>query len=251
MTAGLPDVLADPVGVIVALVAGAEPALSRTTVEDLVISIAGGRAKRRKLAGALAGRPAVLADGRSPAPRVVGDLLIALRKVGATVIAPPACAGCGKDLRTMQRRGQDWYCGVCGPRRERCGACGSARPVTFRDREGQPRCGRCPPGDGRDPAAIIAGIVAEIDPAVPAGSVISAVQAVAARSGQRHRLAWALQDEPGLLTGVGARGTHAVGAAADRHAVRRRRHRYRPAVMLPLRPGHTSAPAGRRAVGVP
>ncbi len=69
MTAGLPDVLADPVGVIVALVAGVEPAMSRTTVEDLVISVAGGRAKRRKLAGALAGRPAVLADGRSPAPQ--------------------------------------------------------------------------------------------------------------------------------------------------------------------------------------
>jgi len=44
------------------------------------------------------------------------------------VIAPQACAGCGKDLATMQRRGQDWYCGVCG----------STRPVTFRDRDGQP-----------------------------------------------------------------------------------------------------------------
>ena len=65
-----------------------------------MVSVAGGRAKRRKLAAALAGRPAVLADGRSPAPRVVGDLLIALRKAGATVISPPACAGCGKDLRT-------------------------------------------------------------------------------------------------------------------------------------------------------
>jgi hypothetical protein len=32
-----------------------------------------------------------------------------------------------------------------------------------------------------------------------------AVQAVAARAGQRHRLAWALQDQPGLLTGAGAR----------------------------------------------
>jgi uncharacterized protein YidB (DUF937 family) len=205
VTAGIPDVLADPVGVTVALVARVEPALSRAAVEDLVVSVAGGRAKRRKLAGALAGRPAVLTDGRSPAPRVVGDLLIALRKAGATVISPPACAGCGKDLRTMQRRGQDWYCGACGPRRERCEACGSARPVTFRDRDGQPRCGRCPPGDGTDPAAIIAGIVAGIDPAVPAETVVSAVQAVAARSGQRRRLAWALQDEPGLLTGAGAR----------------------------------------------
>jgi hypothetical protein len=205
VTAVIPDVLADPVGVTAALVAAAEPALSRAAAEELVISVAGGRAKRRKLAQALAARPAVLTDGRSPAPRVIGDLLIALRKAGATVISPPACAGCGKELRTMQRRGQDWYCGACGPRRERCGACGSARPVTFRARDGQPRCGQCPPGDGRDPAAVIAGIVAAIDPAVPAGAVVSAVHAAAARSGQRHRLAWALQDEPGLLTGAGAR----------------------------------------------
>jgi hypothetical protein len=198
-------VLADPVGVVVALVAGVEPALSRAAVEDLVVSVAGGRAKRRKLAAALAGRPAVLTDGRSPAPRVIGDLLIALRKAGATVISAPACAGCGKDLGAMQRRGQDWYCSACGPRRERCGACGSAQPVTFRDRDGQPRCRRCPPGDGRDPAGIIAGIVAVIDPAVPAQTVVSAVHAVAARSGQRRRLAWALEAEPGLLTGAGAR----------------------------------------------
>ncbi len=182
MTAVIPDVLADPVGVVVALVAAAEPALSRTAVEDLVISVAAGRAKRRKLAGALAERPAVLSDGRSPAPRVIGDLLIALRKAGATVISPPVCAKCGKDLATLQRRGQDWYCGVCGPRRERCGACGSTRPVTFRARDGQPRCGQCPPGDGRDPAAVIAGIVAAIDPAVPAEAVVSAVQAAAAVS---------------------------------------------------------------------
>ncbi len=69
MTAVIPDVLADPVGVVVALVAAAEPALSRTAVEDLVISVAAGRAKRRKLAGALAERPAVLSDGRSPGSR--------------------------------------------------------------------------------------------------------------------------------------------------------------------------------------
>jgi len=90
-------------------------------VVDVVISVAGGRAKRRKLAQELSARPAVLTDGRSPAPRVIGDLLIALRRAGATVISPPVCAGCGKSLRTMQRRGQDWYCGVCGPRREPCG----------------------------------------------------------------------------------------------------------------------------------
>ena len=204
MTAGIPDVLADPVGVTAALVAGMEPALGRAVVVDVVISVAGGRAKRRKLAQELSARPAVLTDGRSPAPRVIGDLLIALRKAGATVISPPVCAGCGKSLRTMQRRGQDWYCGVCGPRREPCGACGNTRPVTFRDRDGQPRCGQCPPGDGRDPAVTIAGIVAAIDPVLPAEAVISAVRAVATGSGRRGRLAWALQDQPALLTGAGA-----------------------------------------------
>jgi hypothetical protein len=204
VTAGIPGAVADPVGVTVDLVCGAEPALDRAVVAAAVAGVAGGRAKRRKLAHALAARPAVLADGRSPAPRVIGDLLTALRKAGATVISPPACAECGKELRTMQRRGQDWYCGVCGPRRERCGACGNTRTVTFRDRDGQPRCGQCPPGDGRDPAAVIAEIVAAIDPEVPAGAVAAAVRAAAAQSGQRHRLAWSLQDEPGLLTGAGA-----------------------------------------------
>ncbi len=77
--------------------------------------------------------------------------------------------------------------------------------MTFRDRNGLPRCSQCPLGDGRDPAAVIAEIVAAIEPTVPAEAVASAVQAVAARAGQRHRLAWALQDQHGLLTGAGAR----------------------------------------------
>ena len=119
------------------------------------------------------------------------------------MISPPACAGCGKQLRTMQRRGQDWYCAVCGPQREPAG-CGNTRPVTFRDRDGHPRCGKCPPGDGRDPAAVSAGIVATIDPHLPAEAVAAAVSAAAAQAAQRHRLAWALQDRPELLTGAGA-----------------------------------------------
>jgi uncharacterized protein YidB (DUF937 family) len=204
VTAAIPDAVIDPVGVTVGLVCAAEPGLDRAVAAAAVADVAAGRAKRRKLAQTLEARPAVLADGRSPAPRVVGDLLIALRNAGAAVISAPACAGCGKDLRTMQRRGQDWYCGVCGPQRERCGACGNTRPVNFRDRDGQPRCVKCPPGDGRDPATIITEIVTAIDPQLPAEAVSAAVQAAAAQSGQRHRLAWALQDDPGLLTGEGA-----------------------------------------------
>jgi hypothetical protein len=71
VTAGVPDVLADPVGVTVNLVAGVARA-GPEMVAAAVASVAGGRAKRRKLAQALAARPAVLTDGRSPAPRVAG-----------------------------------------------------------------------------------------------------------------------------------------------------------------------------------
>ena len=198
------EVLADPIGVVVKLVTSIEPQLGRVVIEDAVTSVAGGRAKRRKLAQSLQQRPSVLADGRSPAPRAVGDLLIALRKAGARAVSPPACTECGKDLRTMQRRGQDWYCGVCGPVRLPCAGCGTTRRVASRDRHGQPRCAQCPPGDGQDPAEIVRNVVAAIDPALPAALVTAAVTAAAAGTGQRRQLGWALQDRPGLLTGAGA-----------------------------------------------
>ena len=204
MAAPVPDVLTDPVGVITGLVAGIERTLDRTAIEDTVTIVARGRAKRRRLARALIERPALLADGRSPAPRVVADLLIALRAAGATGVAAPACAGCGKPLRTMQRRGQDWYCHVCGPKREPCAACGNTRTVTARDRDGQPRCGQCPPGSGQDPVGIVVGLVTAVDPALPARVVVTAVNAAATQAGQRRRLAWTLQDRPELLTGAGA-----------------------------------------------
>jgi len=139
-----PQVLTDPIGVVVDLACGADPALERVVVEAVVAGIAGGRAKRRRLAQALLDRPTLLADGRSPAPRVVADLLIALRQAGAARISPPVCATCGKPLRTLQRRGQDWYCAACGPRPRRCAACGQDRIIASIDRQGRPRCGGAP-----------------------------------------------------------------------------------------------------------
>jgi hypothetical protein len=201
MTAGIPEVLADPVGVIVAMISGVEPSLGLAVIEDAVISVAGGRAKRRKLAQALARRPAVLADGRSPAPRAAGDLLVALRKAGAGAVSPPVCAGCGKQLRSFQRRGEDWFCSSCGPKREPCAGCGKIRAIHLRDRAGRPRCAKCPPAG--DPVAIVTGIVTAIDPELPAAAVGAAVTAAAPQAGQRHQLAWALQDRPELLTGEG------------------------------------------------
>jgi len=198
-----PDILADPLGVVVALVTEIEPVLDRAVVEAAVAAVAGGRAKRRRLAQALSDQPELLVQGRSPAPCVVGDLLIALRTAGAVRISPPICAACGKQLRSLQRRGQDWFCGVCGPRREPCAACGQSRPVTFRERDGRPRCGQCPPEGGHDPVDVVVEVVTAVDPTLSAGIVITAVHEAVAPRAQRQ-LAWALADRPDLLTGAGA-----------------------------------------------
>ena len=60
------------------------------------------------------------------------------------------------------------------------------------------------PVSGQDPAEIVMNVVAAIDPALPAALVSAAMTAAAAGAGQRRQLAWALQDQPGLLTGAGA-----------------------------------------------
>jgi hypothetical protein len=124
--------------------------LDRATIQTTVTGVAGGRAKRRGLAQALHDRPTLLVDGRSPAPRGIGDLLIALRAAGATTISPPVCAECGKPLRTLQRRGRDWYCSVCGRNRGDAPAAGQERKVATVDRRGRPRCGQCPDDEDRD-----------------------------------------------------------------------------------------------------
>jgi len=197
-------VAADPVEVVVELIGAVEPALARATALEVVTSVAAGRVTRRRLAEALTSRPSLLLDGRSPAPRIVGQLLIALRETGAVNIAPPCCATCGKPLRTLHRRGEHWYCSVCGPVRERCARCATTRRVGSRDRQGRPRCAGCPPDEDGDPTQIVIEVVTGVDPTIPAATVTDAVAAVTSQVGQRRQLAWALQDRPELLTGDGA-----------------------------------------------
>jgi hypothetical protein len=109
-------VFADPIGVVVDLIIGREPSLDRGTITGIVERVAGGRAKRRRLAQALLDRPGVLDDGRSPAPRAVGDLLITLNRAGATHISPPMCAEWQTPAYAATPR-DDWYCrSAVGPR---------------------------------------------------------------------------------------------------------------------------------------
>ncbi|GAC1580062.1 MAG: hypothetical protein NVS3B18_13720 [Candidatus Dormibacteria bacterium] len=204
VTAQMPDVLTDPVGVIVDLVADLEPGLDRASITEVVTCVAGGRAKRRRLAQALLSRPAILTDGRSPAPEAIGKLLTALRGAGAASVSAPVCTECGKPMRAFQRRGQDWYCGVHGPRRAACAVCGNVRPIAQRDRQDQPRCWQHPLSDEHDPTQVLIDLVSGIDPALDTQIVTEAIGVAAPLAGQRRRLAWALQDRPELLTGAGA-----------------------------------------------
>lgn len=200
--------VSDPIGLIVDLVATVERELEPDQIRTVVTSIAGGRAKSRRLASHLAEHPSVLTKGRSPAPRAAGDLLIALREAGAQAISPPCCAECGRQMRTLQRRGQDWYCGNCGPRPEPCAACGNTRRVATRDRSGLPRCAKCPDSDGRDPIAVIHALIAELDPQAGQEVIADAVRRSAPRPSYQQKFAWALEANPALLTGDGHLAPH-------------------------------------------
>lgn len=119
-------------------------------------------------------------------------------------ISPPVCADCAKALRTFQRRGQDWYCGVHGPGPEACAVCGNVRPVASRDRRRRPHCWQCPLADEQDPTSVVIEVVAKVDPGLPVERVTASIRSAAPQPGQRRRLAWALADRPDLLTGAGA-----------------------------------------------
>ena len=229
--------VSDPIGVIADLVAAgrAGPGSRRGRVGGRQASPAAGPNAAASPRPWPAG-PRCSTDGRSPAPRAVGDLLIALRQAGAATVSPPFCAECGKPLRTLQRRGEDWYCGVCGPVRQPCAGCGDIGRVHSRDRDGQPRCTRCPPGDGRDPVEIVVEVVTAIDPALPAE--------VDRRGGERGSRPGRAAPPAGLDAAGparpahrgGRRGAGPVGAAADRQALRRGRRQASSA-----RPARTAA----------
>ncbi|NLE81161.1 MAG: hypothetical protein GX610_16570 [Rhodococcus sp.] len=146
----------------------------------------------------------MLVNGRSPAPLVVGELLLAARSIGAEQIAPPLCTGCDRPLHgSLARIGENWYCHTCGRPRERCVSCGNLRPVGRRDRHGRPHCHRCPVPDSRDPDAVLVEVITTLDPALTATTIVAAGALAAPRLTARRMLAWTIEDHPGLLTGDG------------------------------------------------
>ncbi|MEV5691393.1 hypothetical protein [Micromonospora globbae] len=196
-----PDLLLPVVEAITRVDPTADPALVRATVAAVV---GGHAAKRRRLAQAIFERPQVLVDGQSPAPSVVGQLLLALRQAGLAQVSAPRCAGCGKGLvRNMWRRGGQWYCSVCAERREPCASCERITKAHSRDRDGRPLCARCTPADGAACLQAVAAAVATADPGIPTQLIEEAVRASAPKPQQLRRLAWAVTERPDLLTGSG------------------------------------------------
>ena len=198
------DSLLDPLGVVIAAVTAIDPDADREMVRRVVEDVGGGRAKRRRLATAVTANPTVLGTGRSPAPRVVGDLLLALRAADVARIAAPRCAGCDREITGMQRREDDWFCSPCFVHPQVCAGCGHERQVTSRDRHGRPRCGQCPDHISGDPLAALVAIITSIDPGLTADAAASAITATIVKAAHVNKLALALEATPALLTGDGA-----------------------------------------------
>jgi hypothetical protein len=199
------EALVDPIGTVVAIVTAVDSALDPDTARRVVEKVVGGRAKSRRLATTLAEDASVLTSGRSPAPKVVGDLLLALRVAGAARISPPWCTDCGREITSMQRRGDEWYCSPCFARPQPCASCGQERPVTFRDRHGGPRCSQCPDHDARDPRQVLVEVITALDPGLTVDTVTAAITATVTKPAHEQKLAWALENTPELLIGDGAK----------------------------------------------
>lgn len=197
------EAVADPVGLVVRLVCDVERDWDAERIREVVTAVVGGRAKRRRLALALRQDPQVLRTGRPPAPLAVGQLLLALRKAGARAVSAPRCGVCGREQRHLHsRRGGSWGCTPCFDAHDTCAGCGERRRVVSRDRHGRPRCAHCP-DTGSDTIERLAALVAGLDPGVNAETVVAALRRATARPAGQHRLAWAVVQNPDLLTGGG------------------------------------------------
>lgn len=197
------EATADPVGVIVRLVAEADPAMGLADIRSAVTLVAGGRAKRRRLAQALLEAPALLTAGGPPVPWAAGQLLLGLRSAGAQAIAAPRCGECGRSVSYLISRKGCVICSPCRDQPQPCARCGEERRVSTRDRHGRPRCDHCPDTDG-DPLRLLTQVVAGLDPALGDEAVMTALGRATARAAGQRRLAWAIADQPGLLAGNGS-----------------------------------------------
>jgi hypothetical protein len=207
----VPRFLREPVAVICEVVVATEPELDPAVVAETIRTTVGHRPRQRELAQALQARPDLLTSGRPEGPLAVQKLIRALQAVGARNLVLPRCARCGKQYLLRNLDGAVRICTPCTMRKhaaERpCVVCGRTAHVTTRDRNGQPRCPRCPPEEDRDPVEQVCEVVEAVDPGISRSEIATALLGVAGKPAHQRRLAWALEDNPALLTGEGAHGS--------------------------------------------
>ncbi|WP_149827177.1 site-specific integrase [Streptomyces tailanensis] len=192
----------DPLGAVVEQIARVERALSADQIREVAQDVLRGPTPRRRVARELRDNPQVLVTGRAPSIWSVGKLLATLAKKGAQQLATPRCFDCDRETVSLcSRKGGLWVCSGCARPKEECAGCGTLAYVHSRDRKGRPRCQRCP--DGEDPTQELIDLVVARDPGVDRATVEQALSGCSRQRAVRRRVAWAVLDQPGLLTGGG------------------------------------------------
>ncbi len=215
---------------LVDVVAQVEPALPRARILEVLDRVATNKSKRRRIVDALAADPGLLTCGRPDGPVAVDQLIHALLAAGAEHVVAPACPECGRTATLSERAGSTRICLPCrGGRRligRSCASCGQGFQVSSRDRQGRLVCRACRGDRDLDPVAAICAHIAEFEPTMPLEVLRAAVATVSKQRYDLVKLAWELEDHPGLLTGRGAEGSprlirliEALHAAGAEHVV--------------------------------
>ncbi|MFI7337013.1 site-specific integrase [Streptomyces sp. NPDC050085] len=192
----------DPLGAVVQQIAHVEHGLSTEQIREVAQAVLRGPAPRRRVAREVRDNPQVLVTGRSPSIWAVGKLLAALAKRGAGQLATPRCCDCDREIVTLcSRKGGLWACGSCNRPKVECASCGTLALVSSRDRQGRPRCQRC--RDGDDPTEELIDQIVGLDSGLNRDLVAKVLEECSPKRAVRRRVAWAVLDQPELLTDGG------------------------------------------------
>ncbi|MFE2275553.1 hypothetical protein ACFXB4_40850 [Streptomyces lavendulae] len=211
-TARPPRFLTEPAAVITEVVLALEPELAPHAVAEAVASIAKTKTRRRTLAQALTCDPELLTSGRPQGPVSVQNLIRALQTIGAKRVVLPRCARCGKQHKLLSLDGDQRICAYCRMKQaaeeDPCVICGRTAHIASRDHLGRARCVHHPDTGDQDPVDVVCDHVASVEPGLPREEVAATVRDVCQLLAHQRQLAWALENNPRLLTGEGAHGPH-------------------------------------------
>ena len=207
----LPRHITEPCQVIAEIVAGLEPQMAAADIAAAVAEVSPHRPRMRELAQALVNDPELLTSERPEGPVNIQTLIQALLYRGAVHVRPPRCGHCGGVKPLRSRDGDQRICAWCDMKRrgasQPCVVCGLRRHVAFRDRQGRPRCVHCPPEDDQDPTQGLCDLIGAVQTGLTRETVEQVIVDVMPKPSHQRKLLWTLQEDSGLLTGQGFRGS--------------------------------------------